>query len=138
MCANRRDQNVARALNATAIESFWIAVSYLLANAVCQPTTAALADAFGRRSMLLGSVALFTIGSIICATAPSVSAMLVGRAIRGLGGGSIMSVNLIILSDIVPLRQRPKYQGIIQLVFAFGTNIAPVIGGVLIKASWRW
>lgn len=88
--------------------------------------------------MFLGSVALFTIGSIVCATAPRVSAMLVGRVIQGLGGGSIMSINLIILSDLVPLRHRPKYQGFIQLVFAFGTNIAPIIGGVLIKASWRW
>ena len=88
--------------------------------------------------MFLGSVAVFTIGSIVCAAAPTVPAMLAGRTVQGVGGGGIMSVNLIILSDLVPLRQRSKYQGIIQLVFAFGTNIAPIIGGAMIKTDWRW
>lgn len=50
----------------------------------------------------------------------------------------VISVNLIILSDFVPLRQRSKYQGLIQLVFALGTNIAPIIGGAMVDSSWRW
>jgi MFS family permease len=99
---------------------------------------AALADIFGRQAMFFGSVALFTIGSIVCATAPTVPAMLAGRTIQGVGGGGILSVNLIILSDLVPLLQRPTYQGFIQLVFSFGTFLAPIIGGLLIKTQWRW
>ncbi|KAI6838903.1 putative efflux pump antibiotic resistance protein [Hortaea werneckii] len=129
---------VAHALGANATESFWIAASYLLANAVCQPTMAALAEAFGRQAMFLGSVGVFTVGSIVCATAPSVVTMLAGRTVQGIGGGGIISVNLIILSDFVPLRQRSKYQGIIQLVFALGTNIAPIIGGAMVDSDWRW
>lgn len=125
-------------MDATAIESFWIAASYLLANAVCQPTMAALADTFGRQPMFFGSVLLFTIGSVICATAPTVPAMFAGRTIQGIGGGGILSVNLIMLSDLVPLLQRPKYQGYIQLVFSFGTFIAPIIGGLMVKTDWRW
>jgi MFS family permease len=99
---------------------------------------AALADIFGRQLMFFGSVAFFTIGSIICATAPTVPAMLAGRTIQGVGGGGILSVNLIILSDLVPLLQRSTYQGYIQLVFSFGTFLAPIIGGFLIKTQWRW
>lgn len=99
---------------------------------------AALAEAFGRQAMFLGSVGVFTVGSIACATAPSVVTMLAGRTIQGIGGGGIISVNLIILSDFVPLRQRSKYQGLIQLVFALGTNIAPIIGGAVVDSSWRW
>lgn len=99
---------------------------------------AALAEAFGRQAMFLGSVAVFTIGSIVCATAPSVVTMLAGRTVQGIGGGGIISVNLIILSDFIPLRQRSKYQGIIQLVFALGTNIAPIIGGAMVDSNWRW
>ncbi len=99
---------------------------------------AALAEAFGRQAMFLGSVGVFTVGSIACATAPSVVTMLAGRTIQGIGGGGVISVNLIILSDFVPLRQRSKYQGLIQLVFALGTNIAPIIGGAMVDSSWRW
>lgn len=131
-------QTVSQALHANATKTFWIAASYLLANAVCQPTLAALADIFGRRAMFFSGVALFTIGSIVCATAPNVAAMLAGRTLQGTGGGGIMSVNLIILSDLVPLRQRSQYQGYMQLVFALGTNIAPIIGGALVKSTWRW
>lgn len=99
---------------------------------------AALADALGRRSMFLGSIALFTIGSIICAAGPDVPAMLAGRTIQGIGGGGITSVNLIILSDLVPLRQRGRYLGLIQVPFGLGTNIAPVIGAALVETDWRW
>lgn len=99
---------------------------------------AALAEAFGRQAMFLGSVGVFTVGSIACATAPSVVTMLAGRTIQGIGGGGVISVNLITLSDFVPLRQRSKYQGLIQLVFALGTNIAPIIGGAMVDSSWRW
>jgi MFS family permease len=99
---------------------------------------AALADAFGRQSMFLGSLALFTIGSIVCATSPTVPAMLAGRTIQGIGGGGILSVNLIILTDLVPLQQRPKYQAYIQLVFGLGTTFAPIIGGALVRTDWRW
>ncbi|KAI4732836.1 WD40 repeat-like protein [Aureobasidium sp. EXF-12298] len=100
----------------TTLPTFWIATSYLLTSAIFQPPIAALADVFGRQAI-----------------------MLVGRSIQGIGGGGILSVNLIILSDIIPLRQRAQYQGYLQLCFAFGSNIAPVIGGLIVqKTTWRW
>nr|OQO07289.1 hypothetical protein B0A51_17972 [Rachicladosporium sp. CCFEE 5018] len=131
---------VAKALDANATQAFWIAASYLLASAVVQPLVPGLADIFGRRSVVFGAVLAFTVGSIVCATAKSVGAMLGGRVIQGIGGGGILSANLVVLSDLIPLRQRSRFLGLIQLVFACGTNLAPIIGGALVKSSggWRW
>jgi len=129
---------ITEALGATAVESFWIAASYLLANAVVQPLMAALADIFGRRSSFLTALLLFTVGTVVCCTAKSVSAMLAGRVIQGVGGGGILSINLIIFSDLVPLRQRSKYIGMVLMVSALGLNIAPIIGAALLNSTWRW
>ena len=110
----------------------------MLANAVVQPVMAALADVFGRRSIIFAALMLFTIGSIVCCTANNVAAMLAGRTIQGVGGGGILSVNVIILSDLIPLSHRPKYIGLQQIVVSLGFNIAPIIAGALLKTSWRW
>ena len=104
---------VAEALRANTVKAFWIVASYLLANAVVQPLMAAFADIFGRRSTFFASLLLFTIGTVICSTAHSVVQMLVGRTVQGVGGGGIFAVNLIILSDIIPLRVRSKYIGLV-------------------------
>ncbi|CAK3807184.1 efflux pump antibiotic resistance [Lecanosticta acicola] len=131
--------DVAQALNADAIMTFWIAASYLLANAVIQPIVAAVADIFGRRSVIFVALVLFTLGSILCAVADNVAWMLAGRTIQGIGGGGILSVNLIIVSDLVPLRYRAKYISFQQLCVSVGFNVAPIIGGLLVKhTTWRW
>ncbi|KAH7408085.1 putative major facilitator superfamily transporter [Phaeosphaeria sp. MPI-PUGE-AT-0046c] len=129
---------VANALQADATKAFWFAAIYLLTNAVVQPLMAAWADIFGRQATYFSAVLLFTIGTIVCCTARNVAAMMAGRAIQGLGGGGIISVQLIILSDIIPLRQLPKYMGQCQLATGIGTCLAPIVGGALIKSSWRW
>ncbi|KAH0262852.1 MFS general substrate transporter, partial [Aureobasidium melanogenum] len=130
---------LSEALHTNTTQTFWIATSYLLTSAIFQPPIAALADVFGRQAMFLLAITLFTIGSIICCASHGIVSMLVGRSIQGIGGGGILSVNLIILSDIIPLRQRAQYQGYLQLCFAFGSNIAPVIGGLIVqKTTWRW
>jgi len=129
---------VAEALDANAIEAFWIVVSYLLANAVVQPLMAAFADIFGRRSTCFTSLILFTIGTIVCCTAHGVPQLLVGRTVQGIGGGGIFSLNMIILSDIIPLRYLSKYVGLIQLINSLAINLGPVVGSALIKVSWEW
>ena len=83
---------------------------YLLANAVCQSAMAALTEAFGATYMSLSSVSAFTAGSVIRSLAGNVPTMSAGRVIQGIGGSGILSINLIILSILVPLRYRPKYQ----------------------------
>ncbi|KAI4724778.1 putative efflux pump antibiotic resistance protein [Aureobasidium sp. EXF-10728] len=130
---------LSKALHTNTTQTFWIATSYLLTSAIFQPPIAALSDIFGRQAIFLLAITLFTIGSIICCASYSIVSMLIGRATQGVGGGGILSANLIILSDIIPLRQRAQYQGYLQLVFALGSNIAPIIGGVIVERStWRW
>ncbi|EME47767.1 hypothetical protein DOTSEDRAFT_123417 [Dothistroma septosporum NZE10] len=129
---------VAEALHADSVKTFWIASSYLLANAVVQPLMAALADVFGRRSVIFTAMVLFTLGSIVCAVANNVDVMLAGRVIQGIGGGGILSLNLIIISDLVPLRFRGKYISLLQFCVSVGFNIAPIIGSLLVKhTTWR-
>jgi hypothetical protein len=131
-------QTVADGLGASSVESFWIAASYLLSSAGCQPVVASLADICNRLPVFLASVLLFTAGSILCSVCSNVEQMLAGRTIQGIGGGGILSMNLIILSDQIPLRERPRYQGLIQLVFGLGTCLAPILGGALSSIGWRW
>ncbi len=130
---------IVRALDATATQGFWIGTSYLLTCAVTMPFTASISDVVGRPPMLFASVLLFTAGSVLCATARGIEQMLVGRSLQGVGGGGIIILSLVIFSDMVPLRFRPRYVGIIQGAWALGTVVGPVVGGALATpAAWRW
>ena len=83
-------------------------------------------------------VAIFEIGSIICAAAPSSLAFIIGRAITGIGGARSLVSASVIMIDLVPLRKRPKYQGLLGAVFGLSSIIGPLIGGLLTtKVSWR-
>ncbi|GME24471.1 hypothetical protein GTA08_BOTSDO09319 [Neofusicoccum parvum] len=89
--------------------------------------------------MLLIALSFFTVGAIIGATANDFAALLVGRSIQGIGGGGIQALTSVIITDMVPLRQRGKYIGLITLNWAAGSVSGPIIGGVLSeKVSWRW
>ncbi|KAF2458812.1 major facilitator superfamily domain-containing protein [Lineolata rhizophorae] len=130
---------LASALHCTSAQTFWIGTAYLLTYATFQPFISALSDVFGRRSGLLSSVILFSMGTLFCSFAHAIEFMLVGRAVQGIGGGGIVSMTLIILTDIVPLRQRPRYIGYVQGAWAIGTISGPVIGGAVTEHStWRW
>lgn len=89
--------------------------------------------------MLLLLLALFFIGSLGASLAEDVGALIAFRAMTGLGGGGLMTVCQIIVSDIVPLRERGRWQGILGAMVAIANGIGPVIGGALAThASWRW
>lgn len=98
----------------------------------------AIADLCGRLVTSCTAILLFTIGSVVCSVATTVNHMLIGRTIQGIGGGGIMSLNLIVLSDLIPLRERSKYIGLVQLVFGLGTCLAPILGALLAEKNWRW
>jgi MFS family permease len=102
-------------LHGTAAQGFWIGTSYLLTCAVTMPFTAALSDVFGRPICLLTSLALFTVGTVLCCVAEDLSVLLVGRSVQGIGGGGIIILGLVIFTDIVPLRHRSKYYGIMYV-----------------------
>lgn len=101
--------------------------------------TESLSEIFGRQYLLFGSVVIFTIGTVLCCTAQNIAVMLAGRSIQGVGGGGVIILSLVIFTDIIPLRFRPKYLGTIQGAWAVGTCTGPVIGGILAKPNtWRW
>ncbi|KAL0946522.1 hypothetical protein HGRIS_012733 [Hohenbuehelia grisea] len=117
----------------------WIAASYALASTAFVPMSGVLAQAFGRRPVMMGSLILFAVGSALCGAAKSMNVLIVGRTIQGIGGGGIASLTQIILSDIVPLHERGVFNGIIGVSWSVASGIGPVIGGSLAQSgSWRW
>ncbi|GAP85143.1 putative major facilitator superfamily transporter [Rosellinia necatrix] len=126
-------------LKGTATQAFWIGTSYLLVNAVTMPVICAVSDVFGRPICLIFSLVAFAVGTVLCAVAQDIATLLVGRSIQGIGGGGIHSLGLVIQTDIVPLRWRPKWYGVTLGFWALGLAIGPIIGGAVVNGTtWRW
>jgi MFS family permease len=124
-------------LHGTAIEAYWSGTSFLLASTVFQPTFTSLSHIFGRRHLLLVALTLFTLGSILCAVAHNFTLLLFGRSLQGVGSGGILTLSYVITTDLVSLRERGKWFGLITMTWAVGTVLGPVIGGALAKpSSW--
>lgn len=103
------------------------------------PSYASFSHIFGLKPVIQVATVLFLIGTIIGGLSKNFTYMLVGRSIQGVGGGGIISLTQIIITDLVPLRHRGKWFGVVQAMWAFGTIFGPVIGGAFAGyASWRW
>ena len=106
---------------------------------VWQPNWVAFSHLWGRRPLILIALTFFTVGSIICAVCHNFTQMLVGRSIQGTGGGGIIAITEIIITDMVPLRERGNYFALISIVWAIGSVAGPLVGGALAQGdSWRW
>ncbi|KAF1950203.1 putative macrolide phosphotransferase k [Byssothecium circinans] len=117
----------------------WINAAYAIACAAIQPLLGQLSNIFGRRYPMLLSLALFTLGSGISGGANSLSMLVAGRTVQGLGGGGIIMLMEVIICDLLPQRERPKYLGIVLGVMTLGVLLGPSLGGVFTKnASWKW
>ncbi|KAI7816949.1 major facilitator superfamily domain-containing protein [Gamsiella multidivaricata] len=117
----------------------WVGTSYLLTNTAMQPLYGKLSDIFGRKNTILTAIFFFELGSLICGAAPTIVVLVIGRGIAGLGAGGMISLTMIIISDVVSLRERGKYQGIIGSMFGISAVVGPLLGGVLAeKSDWRW
>ncbi|KAI2634654.1 major facilitator superfamily transporter [Xylaria nigripes] len=126
-------------LKGTATQAFWIGTSYLLVNAVTMPVICAVSNVFGRPVCLIFALIAFAIGTILCAVSQNIGTLLVGRSIQGVGGGGIHSLGLVVQTDIVPLRWRPKWYGVTLGFWALGLAIGPIIGGAVVHGTtWRW
>lgn len=100
-------------LELSTYDGFWIGTAYLLANAVLMLFISDLSHVFGRRPCLTISVAFFSLGTIFCCLSHSIGLMLVGRSFQGVGGAGIIVLCLLIFTDIVPLRFRPTWYGLV-------------------------
>jgi EmrB/QacA subfamily drug resistance transporter len=130
---------MAKELNAPSLIVFWAGTSFLLSSTVFQPVAGSLSHIFGRRPVILACMLLFTVGSIIAAVAKSFTVVIVGRAIQGIGGGGIINLTEIILSDLVPLRERGKWFSLISAMWAVGTVFGPLLGGGFAQnVNWTW
>ena len=99
----------------------------------------AFSHVFGRRPVMLTALLVFAVGSILCAVTKSFTLMLIGRTIQGVGAGGFVAVTQVIITDMVPLRQRGKYYALISSVYALGSMTGPIIGGALAQGGvWRW
>jgi MFS family permease len=98
-------------LSLTTTQSIWIGTAYLLANAVTMPFLAEASNVFGRAVVLRASIGSFTLGTLLCCLATGIAPSLVGRTFQGVGGAGIMVLSLVIFTDIVPLRFKPKWYG---------------------------
>jgi len=117
----------------------WIGGAYLLANASFAPIWASLSNIWGRKPVHLVATAVFAIGSIICATAPTMQVLIAGRAIQGSAGGALMQLTTITISDLFSMRQRSLVLGFLEFVWALAGGIGPVLGGTFTeKVTWRW
>jgi EmrB/QacA subfamily drug resistance transporter len=117
----------------------WLFSTYLLAQAVSTPLYGRLADIFGRKRLMLVGVGLFFVGSVLCGFAWSMSALIAGRVLQGLGAGAVMPVSLTIVSDIYTIEERAKTQGYLAFVWAISSVVGPTLGGVFSEfLSWRW
>ncbi|GAA5828326.1 hypothetical protein JCM11251_006199 [Rhodosporidiobolus azoricus] len=130
--------NISAAFNAGRSSSF-VAAAYLLTSSAIQPVWGRLSDVFGRKITLLACVVFFAIGSLACALAQTMLQLIIFRGLQGVGGGGLLTLVLIIISDIVSLKDRGKYQGITEATITVGNAAGPVIGGVMAQqVSWRW
>jgi EmrB/QacA subfamily drug resistance transporter len=107
----------------------WVATAYLLIGTAVTPVVGKLSDIHGRRAAMLGAIALFLTGSIVCALAPSLVVLILGRAVQGFGGGSLIVVAMTILGDIVAPKDRAKYYTYFVVVFATAGALGPALGG---------
>src|SRR3954463_10485119 len=108
----------------------WIVTAYLLASTAVTPLYGKLSDIHGRRGALLAGIAIFIVGSIACALAPSMLALILARGLQGLGGGGLISLAQTIIADIVAPKERARYQAMIASVFVASSVAGPVLGGV--------
>ena len=117
----------------------WVVTAFLLASTVGAPIAGKLGDMYGRKIVLQGAIGVFLLGGLICGLAGTMTMLIAGRFVQGLGGGALIVVSMAVVADILPPRERGRAQGSLSSVFGFSTVVGPLIGGFLVQTvSWHW
>ncbi|KAH6960601.1 hypothetical protein HG530_004252 [Fusarium avenaceum] len=117
----------------------WIGTAYLLGNAAFVPTWGKISDIFGRKPVILAAAIIFWIGSLLCAVSNGMTMLIAARAIQGIGGGGLIVLPNIAISDLFSIRNRGMYFGILGMVWALASAVGPILGGVFTsQVTWRW
>ncbi len=117
----------------------WIVTAYLLASTVSTPLWGKLGDLYGRKTFFQAAIVIFLIGSVLSGLSQSITQLIIFRAIQGIGGGGLMVGAQTIVGDVVPPRERGRYQGFFGAVFGVASVVGPLLGGFLVDSlSWRW
>ncbi len=126
----------------------WVVTAYLLTSTAATPLWGKISDLYGRRPMFQSAIVVFLIGSLVCGFASPIAdalnvagidIMIAGRAVQGLGGGGLMSLALAVIGDIIPPRERGRYQGLFGAVFGVSSVAGPLLGGLFTdQLGWEW
>jgi MFS family permease len=123
----------------------WVTTAYLITSTITTPIYGKLGDILGRRRLFIVAISIFIFGSLLCGTAADMFQLAAWRAVQGIGAGGLFTLALTVLADIVPPRERARYQGMFLGVFATSSVLGPIIGGLFAGANqilwisgWRW
>ena len=123
----------------------WVTTAYLITSTIATPIYGKLGDIFGRRRMFIWAISIFLLGSILCGFAMDMYQLAAYRAVQGIGAGGLFALAMTIMADIVPPRERARYQGMFLAVFGTSSVLGPVVGGLFASADsilwtdgWRW
>jgi EmrB/QacA subfamily drug resistance transporter len=117
----------------------WVVTSYLLASTIVTAIVGKLGDLFGRKVVFQAAALFFLAGSVLCGLSGSMTMLVASRALQGIGGGALMVTAMAVIGEVIPLRERGRYQGALGAVFGVTTVIGPLLGGFFTDhLTWRW